>query len=118
MPGAGAVSHRTQLKEFAWDSAIGGGAGKFERTGATRSFGIGVERLCEGNNLALAAEEIHSVSVEQGVRAAWLVTEGRPDPAYKAFAYSLTDLTFFTSAGLYSPMTRAQADELIAWATA
>lgn len=111
-------SEPARFKEFAWDSAIGGGAGKFESTGAVRNARVSLDFIPEGQAVVLAAEEVHTVSVWHGERAAWLVTEGLLDPAYKAFSYSREDLTAFTPEGLYVPMTRAQADDLIDWATA
>lgn len=89
---------------YLFDSAISGG-GSFVRTGDVRVFCLAASRLTVP--VCLASYDVHTVSVESGQVAAWLVVEGAEDPTYDKKAWSPRDLSTWAPKGLYQPMTLA-----------
>lgn len=105
------------LNRFRWSSAINGGTDTFEAMDHPRKLFYEVEYLPPGKMTSMRSDEIHTVEVSRGERAAWLVAEGRDDPGYDAVSYSAQDLTKFVPVDLYRPMTFGEATELLAWVT-
>lgn len=76
---------------------------------------VGLERLGYANTLRLfsetfmRAEELHTIYVPRGQKAAWLIEEGKEDLNYDNTCFSNHDLTKYSFEGLYQPMTGDKA---------
>lgn len=98
-------------QECAYASAITGTEASLRPTGHLfRVLGYETARLRKGGTF-LPAEETHSVWVPRGRPAAWLVLEGREDPAYTPVCYTMNP-TFDTSE-MYRPMTSLAVGALL-----
>jgi hypothetical protein len=90
---------RGRFHECLYSSAILGGKGALEPTGRMFEFKDRRERVIPLTGVAMAAPELHTVFVERGLPAAWLVLEGKPDPNYKPLCFTANP--HFDMAGMY-----------------
>lgn len=99
------------LDAYAWNSPIKGGAGDFAlyQQGITLDT-VAYTQLDEQVNPVdvLDAQAIHTVAIEHGKPAAWLVYEGREDPAYEPITMSNADLSTADLSGMYIKPTDEQ----------
>ncbi|WP_041258199.1 hypothetical protein [Fibrella aestuarina] len=108
-----------RLGEFAYQSAITQGVGKFTATGEAylrlvekRHITLGYEP-CR-NGVQLAADQLHTLSVGGFDRAMWLVIEGAEDPNYQPYSYAFDDLSQYDFSDLYVRPRPAEAARLFA----
>lgn len=99
-----------------YQSAIGEGRGRLVPTEVTtRRYLTGctaVHRFSEG--LFMPARQMHSIYVGKYERVAWLVIEGKEDPAYESVCY--TDNPVFDTKGdkdMYSKMSELEMIEML-----
>lgn len=76
---------------------------RFYRSAIMRSPGLVMPR---GAELDLVADDLHTIGVHAGERAAWFVYEGAAEPNYENICYSNSDLENFDSSGMYQPMDK------------
>lgn len=95
--GAGKV----ELTRFHYRSAIKDGECSFKAAGVPLKFTSRSEQVQPGYAVRLAARDLHTVSVEAGKEAIWLVAEGAEDKNYQSVCYSNSDLTKFNPNGMY-----------------
>jgi hypothetical protein len=96
------------MNGYRFRSHIGTGSGSFERVAGAGLELVSRGVLCRGQSAVMRAADLHTVYVSKGSRAAWLVCEGREDPAYDSVCYTNADLGSWTPNGLYVPMTDEQ----------
>ena len=95
---------------FKFDSKINGGTGGFVTYNA--GFTIGphsYSKLERDEILEIWPYEFHTIYVEPGEEAAWIVFEGKENPDYIPLCFSNWNLEKFSSEALYKPMAE---DEL------
>jgi hypothetical protein len=82
-----------------YESAITGEGGRLVNTG--ERFRYGMTELDQINRLGsqMTARTLHTIAVEAETEAAWLVFEGREDPAYVPECF--TNNPVFDSSGMY-----------------
>lgn len=61
----------------------------------------------------MRASDLHTIFVPRSESAAWVIVEGAADPKYTGECYANTDLTKWSSEGLYLPMTKDLADNIM-----
>lgn len=66
-----------------------------------------------GGPTHMAAKQIHTVMVPRDCWGAWIVMEGREDPAYNNVTWSNADLAVADFSRLYQPMTREKLKYLL-----
>lgn len=93
-----AIRHR-------YDSKLKGGSGGFVVDGIDVLGTLKETNLCWGDSLQMRAPDLHTIAVQQGEPAAWLVLESKEDPNYQPLCFSTVDLEGFDSSDLYKPMT-------------
>lgn len=93
----------TLFRGWQFESAIQGKGGAFRQTERRREFYL-LPRVLK-DPIRLAASDLHTVTVSEGQRAAWLVLEGLEDGMYDSTAWSTRDLSGWTVEGLYRPMS-------------
>lgn len=100
------------FNEFIYRSAIvDSSAGYFSKTG--NSLSMGVKRHRVSQPLFLEADTLHTISVPVNTSASWLIIEGDDacdDMDY--LSYSASDLSNWSSAGLYQEPTSQKVEEL------
>ena len=98
--------------EFIYHSTIvDSNAGYFSKTG--NSLSMGVKRHRVSQPLFLEADTLHTISVPVNTSASWLIIEGDDacdDMDY--LSYSASDLSNWSSAGLYQEPTSQKVEEL------
>jgi hypothetical protein len=99
-PSAQWVRH-VWLDAYSFESAITGG-GEFIPMLIQRGFKLTIEPLDE--MIVMGARELHTIYVEKGQSAAWLVEETTEDRAYQPVCYSNRNLEVFDFSALYEPM--------------
>lgn len=94
-------------REFEYRSAIKTGeAGQLIPTGnSAELYVLSDDSLCNAGTL-MKAWELHTIHVDHGFRAAWLVIEGREDPHYRSVCWSKAEAHDMD--GLYQPMSGAE----------
>lgn len=100
------------FNEFIYHSAIvDSNAGYFSKTG--NSLSMGVKRHRVSQPLFLEADTLHTISVPVNTSASWLIIEGDDacdDMDY--LSYSASDLSNWSSVGLYQEPTAQKVEEL------
>jgi len=94
-PDAGSKENSSLLytfNKFKYVSAIKEGESKFLLLGEQILRYKNIEYVYQGHSLYLEADQLHSVHVNQGEIAAWLVLEGEEDPDYESVCYSTNNL--------------------------
>ncbi len=100
---------KIQTKKYLYNSKITKGDCKFEDLGDQELFYVCGRYFCpspNGSYISLDSKTLHTVHVEKNAQAAWIVYEGKEDPAYLPVCYSNRDLTKFDDSALYQPMSR------------
>jgi hypothetical protein len=98
------------LQTYVYHSQITSGIGSFEKTAASRTKWLRMERVTFPRYMH--GTLVHSVYVPKGEWAAWLITEGAPNERY--ISNLLTDDLELETADLshlYRPMTQDRIDE-------
>lgn len=100
------------FNEFIYHSAIvDRNAGYFSKTG--KSISMGIKRHRVSQPLFLEAETLHTISVPINTSASWLIIEGDDaDEDIEYLSYSASDLSQWSSVGLYQEATSQQAEVL------
>jgi hypothetical protein len=101
------------LDRFRYDSMITGSGSGWASDGGRDLFSLDPRVLLPLTHQHMAADTIHTVWVEQGQRAAWMVVEGREDPNYAPFTWSDRDLTKDSMVGMYVRPNDAEVEELL-----
>lgn len=79
---------------YKYHSKITEGDCYFEEVGDNFKFKINTEKNIElhrGYGIFLSAQELHTIAIAKGKRAAWFVYEGEEDPMYIPYCYSNTN---------------------------
>ncbi|MGP5201782.1 hypothetical protein ACTXKB_03335 [Psychrobacter aquimaris] len=100
------------FNEFIYHSAIvDSNAGYFSKTG--NSLSMGVKRHRVSQPLFLEANTLHTISVPVNTSASWLIIEGDDaDDDMDYISYSASDLSNWSSVGLYQEPTVQKVEEL------
>ena len=98
---------------FHYDSALNGGSGKFINRGGDCLNSESTQFVRAGEFVHLDASDIHTVAVDRGEMAAWLVFEGKEDADYLPRPYSNADLEQHDPTGLYVPMSEGDIRNLL-----
>lgn len=99
------------FEQFVFDSKLLGGKGGFVRGKSGKfKYQADSKKVRAGESVFMDSVDLHTVYVPKEERAAWLVFEGASDPGHTSVAYSNTDLTTFTSEGLYQPVDGAEIE--------
>ena len=86
---------------YQWDSVILNGKGGFRLLGSDKLYLTSKNGYTVGETIFMKACELHTVFVEKGNKCAWLIEEEIPTCEYFPINYSNSDLTKWTSKGLY-----------------
>lgn len=86
---------------FRWNSVILNGKGGFEKTGKAPLSVAGARGYRAGETTYMKACELHTVYVEKGEKAVWLIEESVPTCEYFPVNYSNRDLSSWRPEGLY-----------------
>lgn len=97
------------LQEFMYRSKLLNKAPSFEPTDQLYSFVANNRILRPGDHHSMAATDYHSVAIEAGHIASWVVYEGKDDPNYVSNMFTNWDMKDFSFDGLYKPMDESQA---------
>lgn len=100
-------------RPFIFESYIVGEKGGF-RAIKGPGMSLGIQVPLGSQKLELKGSVYHSIRVDGGQKAAWLVHEGELDPNYNPTVYSNVDLTKFDAKDMYVPMTQAECDSILA----
>jgi len=93
-----------EVPRWKWNSPILGKSGGFERSGSVKFAHNPVVSIhTEGSEFFLLADWLHTVDCSFGEWTAWIVSEGRFDPKYEPWAYSMADLSNLDMSELYQP---------------
>lgn len=92
---------KIQLQRYEYTSLIKDGECSFVAQGVPLKFSTKDEIVTGGSAVRLSSRMLHTVSVEPGKEAGWLVAEGDVDPRYSNSCYSNDDLTKFSADGMY-----------------
>lgn len=84
-----------KLNAFKYHSKIIGGKGSFEYSGDTNLAHSNNHYIFEDSSIFMSGQTIHTVSVQKGKKASWLVIEGAENRAFENKTYSNADLTKF-----------------------
>lgn len=87
--------------QYQWNSHIKNGAGGFKLIGKENIALESFEIIQEGESVTMQACELHTVSVNRGLKCAWLIEEAIPTCEYFPINYSIHDLTKWSAEGLY-----------------
>lgn len=93
----------TILNEYQYESFIKG-CGSFKSTFNNRSFRLRSELLTR--SIKMGATDRHTIIVNKGHSASWIIIEGQENYNYNSNCYSNVDLTKFSFEGLYQPMSK------------
>lgn len=106
---------QNNLKAFRYTSSITNGTknGKFVLEGTERIVIKDVENIHSSTSVAMRANELHTVYVDKGHEAAWLVLEGKEDKHYNSLCYSDDDLTTFPFEQYYQPVDELKVAEIL-----
>lgn len=94
------------IDKYIYKSQINTGKGGFELSSKTQIKTVSTKWVYKDDFDMMNAREIHTVAVENGQLAAWLVYEGMEDEGYNSVAYSWRDLSNFNTDGLYQKPTK------------
>lgn len=86
---------------FEWNSHILNGNGGFEKLGEQSLKLVSNIPYITGESFSMQSCELHTVFVERGKKAVWIVDESLQTCGYSAINYSPYDLTKWTPKGLY-----------------
>lgn len=98
-----------QVNEWQYVSEIlNKGKGGFKLNSTNKSIST-LERQLISNigphkRAVMKANDVHTVYVPKGQKAAWVVYEGKEDENYKSVSYTNTDLSRFNTCNLYTKM--------------
>lgn len=87
--------------------------GRFDVMGNYILSDIKNQKLDVGDTCSMKASDIHTVFVEPGLEAAWIITEGDSDPEYNSICYSNYDLTQFRFEDHYKPITEQEVSVML-----
>jgi len=87
--------------KYMYQSAIRNGKGGFEKLGKSTFKQGALKVLKKDRSAYLPAQSIHTVFVNRGCDAAWLVYEGLENDNYVPYCYSTKELESETFDGLY-----------------
>lgn len=116
LAGGGGWRCDLRLNRYEYGSRLLGAKAGFRLLGHDTFTGQGHALISPGDCVAMRAQDIHTVYVDEGCVAAWLVFEGAEDPEYRPVTWSNDDLTTWSAGGLYEPMTEEQAERCLAMA--
>lgn len=103
-----------KLNKFLYHSAIIEGKTHFELIDENSHIETLKNRFVnKGECVMMKAEELHTVAVEKGKVAAWLVYEGKEDEKYSSYCWSNADLTNQDFSGLYGKPTKEDIFSLL-----
>ena len=98
--------------EFKYVSAITtNGPGSLTATGRRAELLVAKKETLDTTGLYMKAWELHTIYVQGGCRAAWLVIEGAEDPDYEPLCWSRSETHDLT--GLYEKMTAQEAANIL-----
>lgn len=102
-----------ELQEFLYHSPLKDQKGSFKYQGTRLFQGLFVDEFQVDRPKKMLANQLHTVYVPMDKETAWLVFEGKEDPAYKPFCYSNHDLEKFDFTGMYQPMDWSEITQAI-----
>jgi len=103
------------LKTYKYTSSILNGKknAKFVAVGQENIKIKTVENINKGTAVHMNANELHTVYVEKGQEAAWLILEGIEDENYDSLCYSDDDLTKFQFEEYYKPIDVTKVAQIL-----
>lgn len=105
------------IQRWKWDRLLLGGTRRFVPSGTAR-----IHRLSPFvfETVRMTIRDLHTVAVRRGHAAAWMVVEGCVTGTEEAWTLSDADLSAWSLAGMYQPMTAREAAEVVgeAWSVA
>lgn len=100
--------------KYFYSSKITGPEMKFEKLGQTRLLTEKRSILDPNESISMPASALHTVTTRPGIFTAWLVFEGKEDPEYIPYCYSMhQNLNNINTAGLYIKPTKEQILNLL-----
>lgn len=102
-----------ELNSYKWTSHINTGNGGFEANGSVKLKPLVSREYSRGLVASMEAYEFHTVYVEKGVEAAWLVFEGDEDPEYNSSSFSNDNLEKFSTDGFYLKMSVEDVERIL-----
>lgn len=114
-PSADCTQIVMSLKKHEYHSYINGWKGGFSMLGESKLVTSTREDMYSANRpfVNMAANRLHTVSVEKGKSAAWFVYEGKENRDYIPVCHSNVDLTSHTNEGLYIKPTEEKVLEIL-----
>lgn len=99
-----------RYQSFKWNSVILNGQGGFEKLDDEYLKLTSATRITKGNEVFMKACELHTVFVDRGKRAVWLIEETLPTCEYFPINYSNQDLINWKPNNLYVETNDAVKD--------
>lgn len=93
------------FEKYLYQSKILSGKSGFSKMGERCAMRCNFHAMGIGETYDMEADDLHTVLVQKGQTAAWMVYEGAENPNYKPVCYSNRDLSNFDASKLYQPMT-------------
>lgn len=90
-----------EYNKYIWDSHILNGKGGFTFVGTENLIEASNHSYSAGESVTMKACELHTVFVEQGKSAVWLIEETKPTCEYFPLNYSIHDLSKWKPDKLY-----------------
>ena len=106
-------SDAVELDSFKWTSHIGTGKGGFKRNGKVNLSPLDNQECTPGGPFWMLAGDLHTVFVEKGKEAAWIIFEGSEDKDYDSSSFSNDDLEKFSPEGFYKEMPTDMARDIL-----
>lgn len=111
---ANSTGEPDEFTAYQYKSALVYNESKFENIGKKNLFFAGYDHLEAGESVTLPAEALHTVSCRAGQVCAWMVIEeAAVNKRGDGITYSNTDLTKFSSEGMYTPMPTEEVFSLL-----
>lgn len=106
------------LPRYLYQTPIQGQSGSFKLDGQSTVYveesRLFVENPWGHNKIQfMPAQQHHTMYVESGLEAAWLLIEGAEDPNYIPYSYSDANLATFAFTEHYGKLTSAETKEIL-----
>ena len=110
-----AERNELELNSFKYTSSIlqGKKKAKFVKQGFEFLYQTDHTSITENVQYKMAAHQMHTVYVEKGKTAAWLILEGKEDPDYTSVCYSNDDLENFPFEEYYLPADETEVAKIL-----
>ncbi len=105
----------SNIDGWLYESAIKNEKGSFRKMYPHTIMNVKKQKLSQYSNplCAMKASEYHTVYVESGMEAAWIIHEGIRDPNYDSMCFSNNDLTKFNFRDHYLPITLKEVETML-----